>query len=196
MMLASCGVLGGPASVLAQQVAVPALTIGRAADGKRAVIDGRVDHDAWAAAEPFSAFIQQDPNEESPATELTEIKVLLDEQNLYIGVVCFDSERGNILVGQSRRDADLVDTGSIRVLLDTFNDGQNEPPGLDDFLERAAGTAGPPRDGLLCCLQRQPRHFGPSRPTRCSVALLSSSTPACSTFGLNAYPNARAFVDY
>jgi hypothetical protein len=74
MMLASCGVLGGPASVLAQQVAVPALTIGRAADGKRAVIDGRVDHDAWAAAEPFSAFIQQDPNEESPATELTEIR--------------------------------------------------------------------------------------------------------------------------
>jgi hypothetical protein len=30
-----------------------------------------------------------------------------------------------ILVSQSRRDADLDDTDSIQILLDTFNDGQN-----------------------------------------------------------------------
>jgi hypothetical protein len=76
-------------------------------------------------ADPFSAFIQQDPNEGEPATERTEIRFLLDRRNLYIAVVCFDSEPGNILVTQSRRDADLEDTDSIRILLDTFNDGQN-----------------------------------------------------------------------
>ena len=40
-------------------------------------------------------------------------------------VISFDSEPQNILVSQSRRDADLNDTDSIRILLDTFNDGQN-----------------------------------------------------------------------
>ena len=44
---------------------------------------------------------------------------------LYVAVICRDQEPQNILVSQSRRDADLGDTDSFRILLDTFNDGQN-----------------------------------------------------------------------
>ena len=42
--------------------------------------------------------------------------------NLYRSVICRDQEPQNILVSQSRRDADLGDTDSFRILLDTFND--------------------------------------------------------------------------
>jgi hypothetical protein len=51
-------------------------------------------------------------------------RLLVDRQNLYIGVICFDDEPQNIPVSQSRCDADLDDTDSIQILLDTFNDGQ------------------------------------------------------------------------
>jgi hypothetical protein len=78
-----------------------------------------------AAPEPFAAFVQQEPNEGEAATERTEIRFLLDRQNLYVAVICFDSDPQNILVSHSRRDADLGDTDSMRILLDTFNDGQN-----------------------------------------------------------------------
>ena len=115
-----------PAVTIAQSGTLPVLTAGRIGDdGERPVIDGVVDDVQWAQVEPFTAFIQQEPNEGEPATERTEIRFLLDRQNLYVAVICFDSDPQNILVSQSRRDADLADTDSIRILLDTFNDGQN-----------------------------------------------------------------------
>src|SRR5688572_5537798 len=113
-----------PLVALAQHGERPNLTIGRVSDA-RPVIDGVVDDDVWKSVPPFSRFVQQEPNEGESATEQTEIRFLLDRQNLYVSVICFDSEPQNILVSQSRRDADLGDTDSVRILLDTFNDGQN-----------------------------------------------------------------------
>jgi len=113
-----------PAAASAQDRARPAITVGRLTD-TRPVIDGAVDDDVWAATAPFSAFVQQEPDEGQPATERTEIRFLLDRQHLYVSVICFDADPQSILVSQSRRDADLGDTDSVRVLLDTFNDGQN-----------------------------------------------------------------------
>jgi hypothetical protein len=108
-----------------EQPPVPQLIVSRLAGGERPVIDGRVEEMVWLGTEPFSAFIQQEPNEGAAATERTEIRFLLDRENLYIGVICFDTDTGGILVSQSRRDADLDNTDSIQILLDTFNDGQN-----------------------------------------------------------------------
>ena len=104
---------------------VPQLTIGRLGEGAPPTIDGHVDDAAWTAAEPYSTFTQQEPNEGSPATERTEVRFLLNAQNLYIAVVSFDAEPDKIVVSQSRRDANLNETDSIQILLDTFNDGQN-----------------------------------------------------------------------
>ncbi len=104
---------------------VPQLTVGRLADGQRPEIDGRVEENAWSLAEPFSTFTQQEPDEGQPATERTEIRFLIDRGTLYIGVVCHDSAPDAIVVSQSRRDAELTETDSIQILLDTFNDGQN-----------------------------------------------------------------------
>jgi len=115
-------VLGG-AFAAAQQV--PQLTVGRLSDGQRPEIDGRVDENVWSLAEPFSTFTQQEPNEGEPATERTDLRFLVDRGTLYIGIVCHDSTPDAIVVSQSRRDADLTETDSIQILLDTFNDGQN-----------------------------------------------------------------------
>lgn len=125
LLLVLCGMLATPGVAAAQGRPVPVLITGRGADGEQPTVDGRIDEAIWARVQPFTAFIQQDPDEGEPATERTEIRLLLDRQNLYIAVICFDSEPDRILVSQSRRDADLDDTDSIRILLDTFNDGQN-----------------------------------------------------------------------
>lgn len=146
---ALCSSLALTDGLAAQPLPVPALTAGQVPDGDRPVIDGVVDDDVWSVAEPFDVFIQQEPSEGAAATERTEIRFLLDQRNLYIAVVCFDSEPENILVSQSRRDADLDDTDSVRILLDTFNDGQNafvfgtNPFGIEyDAQVRAEGQTG------------------------------------------------------
>ena len=86
VVLASALLSASP-EVPAQSPQVPTLTVGRPADGHRPTIDGRVDDDVWAKVEPFTDFVQQEPNEGEPATERTEIRFLLDGQNLYVAVV-------------------------------------------------------------------------------------------------------------
>jgi hypothetical protein len=49
------------------------------------VIDGRVDDAAWAAIQPYSDFIQQDPTEGAPATERTEVRLAVGERHVYLG---------------------------------------------------------------------------------------------------------------
>ncbi len=104
---------------------VPQLTVGRLTGEARPIIDVLVDEAEWSVAEPYSTFTQQEPTEGQPATERTEVWFLIDQSNLYVGVVCHDSEPDRLVVSQSRRDANLADTDSIQILLDTFNDGQN-----------------------------------------------------------------------
>jgi hypothetical protein len=141
---------GAPRMVAAQSVAaVPQIMVRELGEGEQPLIDGHVDDMSWSATEAFSGFVQQEPNDGEPATERTEIRFLLDRQNLYIGVICFDDDPENILVSQSRRDADLDDTDSIQILLDTFNDGQNafvfgtNPFGIEyDGQVMAEGQAG------------------------------------------------------
>jgi len=104
---------------------VPHLTAGQLGDDERPTLDGHVDDEVWSKAAPFSGFVQQEPNEGQPSTERTEVRFLVDKRNLYIGVISFDSEPDKIIVSQSRRDAELTDTDSIQIILDTYNDGQN-----------------------------------------------------------------------
>src|SRR5262245_18066727 len=101
------------------------LMVHQLGEGEQPAMDGRVDEPIWNTTDPFSGFIQQWPEEVQPASERTEIRFLLDRENLYIGIICFVSEPNQIVVSQSRHDADLDDTDSIQILLDTFNDGQN-----------------------------------------------------------------------
>lgn len=89
-------------------------------------IDGDVLNDpAWRAAPPITGFRQTTPDEGRPATEETEVRVLYTEGTLYIGVVCYDREPSQIIVGDSRRDASLDDMDSFRFVLDTYRDRQN-----------------------------------------------------------------------
>ncbi len=92
---------------------------------KAPTLDGLVTEDLWSGIAPAAAFVQQEPNEGASATESTEIRIAFDDNNLYIGIICFDSEPDNIVVTQNRRDASLIDTDSVEILLDTFHDRQN-----------------------------------------------------------------------
>ncbi len=102
------------------------LVAGRLAEGATPPqIDGRVTDEAWLGVEPYSEFTQTDPIEGAPASERTEVRVLFDKTTVYVGVICFDSEPGRIIVNQSRRDADITESDAIILVLDTFNDNQN-----------------------------------------------------------------------
>ncbi|RMG52277.1 MAG: hypothetical protein D6723_09070 [Acidobacteria bacterium] len=75
--------------------------------------------------ESIGALIQREPRPGESATEPTEVKLLYDRQNLYIGVMCYDSEPERIIATQMARDADLSADDRIEILIDTFHDRRN-----------------------------------------------------------------------
>ena len=92
----------------------------------RMVVDGNLDEPDWSLAQPATDFIQKDPREGEPATERTEVRFLYDNENLYIGVYCFDSEGPNgIRVNDLRRDFQPTQTDLFSMILDTFDDNRN-----------------------------------------------------------------------
>ena len=72
----------------------------------------------------MTGFTQIRPAEGEPASERTEVFIGYTETALYIGVVCYDTEPGAIVVSDTRRDSDLMDADSFRLVLDTFLDKQ------------------------------------------------------------------------
>jgi len=113
-------------------------------------LDGRLTEDAWMAATPITDFTQQEPVEGAEPSEKTEIRVVYDEDNLYIGAVIYDDPDG-ILAYQRERDAFLSTDDRFMWILDTFNDGrtgyffETNPAGLrgDAVITGSGGGGGP-----------------------------------------------------
>ncbi len=88
-------------------------------------IDGVLDEDAWKIAVPATGFIQSDPLEGQPATEITEVRVAYDAEFLYIGALCHDSDPSGIMINEIRKDFGGRDQDTLEILLDTFADRRN-----------------------------------------------------------------------
>ena len=50
-------------------------------------LDGRLDEPEWNLASPATDFTQRQPFTGSPSHERTEVRVLYDDDNLYVGVL-------------------------------------------------------------------------------------------------------------
>jgi len=93
--------------------------------GSEIVIDGVLDESPWRDAPPIGPLVQRIPVAGDRPTERTEVTLLRDNDNLYIGVVCYDSEPDRILRSQMARDAQLNPDDRLEIILDTFHDKTN-----------------------------------------------------------------------
>jgi len=88
-------------------------------------IDGHLDEPEWKLAQPATDFIQSVPDERQPATEKTEVRVLYDSENLYIGASCFLKDARNIRVYKYGRDFSTTTTDTFEMAIDAFHDMRN-----------------------------------------------------------------------
>jgi hypothetical protein len=88
-------------------------------------IDGNPDEPAWQTATPIGALIQVVPKEGAEPTEKTEVRVLVDEEALYFGIICFDRNPSAIITTQLSRDGHLPVDDHFIVALDPFLDHRN-----------------------------------------------------------------------
>ena len=57
---------------------------------QRISIDGQLDEAIWSTAELASDFVQTKPNTGQPASQRTEVRLLYDNNNLYVGAHIYD----------------------------------------------------------------------------------------------------------
>src|SRR5688572_10271812 len=68
------------------------------------LIDGRLDEGAWAKAPVAKQFTQSYPNPGRPDTT-TQVRILYDDDAIYVGVRAFDARPDSIAAQLARRDA-------------------------------------------------------------------------------------------
>ncbi|MDR2232701.1 MAG: carbohydrate binding family 9 domain-containing protein, partial [Tannerella sp.] len=84
-------------------------------------IDGVVDDECWQQTGIWSGnFVQRQPNEGQPATEDTRLKIIYDDENIYVAIQCFDAEPLKINRWLSPRDQLSGDAAFI--IFDSYND--------------------------------------------------------------------------
>jgi len=150
LLLSAFTLLSSPS--LAQNTIVssevrPSVQATRIPAGMDIKLDGFLDEEVWALAQPITEFRQQEPVEGGEPSEPTEIRILYDDQALYIGAMLYDSNPEGILAYQLQRDAGLGTDDRFMWIISTFNDNrtgyffETNPAGLlgDGLIEGGGG---------------------------------------------------------
>ncbi|WP_460676112.1 DUF5916 domain-containing protein [Hymenobacter coalescens] len=87
-------------------------------------LDGQLDEAAWQQAPVATDFIQNRPNPGPHEKHPTEVRVLYDDANLYIGAIMHDVSQDSILRELTPRD-NFGNTDFIGLFLDTYHDKLN-----------------------------------------------------------------------
>jgi hypothetical protein len=110
------------ASSLAVADSLPASVRAHATRRTTAVaIDGKLTEAAWASAEKQGGFTQRFPKDGDKPTQDTRFAVLYDDDAIYVGVWCDDTEPEKIRATLTRRDVDAL-ADVVAVGIDSYHD--------------------------------------------------------------------------
>ena len=84
-------------------------------------IDGVLDDEVWKNAPVATDFIQDEPDYNKPPTQRTEVKVLYDDNAIYIGAFLYDNCSDSILCELGSRDEERLNADNFMVGFDTYN---------------------------------------------------------------------------
>ncbi len=84
------------------------------------LIDGRLDDTCWENAPVLAGLTQVLPIEGAQPSERTEVRIVYTDNQLFIGIRCFDSAPEEILAKQMFRDSNFSSDDFVSVAFDTF----------------------------------------------------------------------------
>ncbi|MCB9211090.1 MAG: carbohydrate binding family 9 domain-containing protein [Ignavibacteriales bacterium] len=88
-------------------------------------VDGLLNESSWKTADAIMDFTQRELNEGEKSTEKTEVRLLYDDGNIYVGVWCYDSNPNEIIASGLERDFDYELDDNFEIILDTYLDKRN-----------------------------------------------------------------------
>lgn len=88
-------------------------------------IDGLLDEEPWLKADRAVLFKRVLPIDTGMAAAQTEVMLTYDQNNIYLGIVCYDPLPGKRPVESLRRDFSFGKNDNFIVFIDTYNDQTN-----------------------------------------------------------------------
>ncbi|MFC1650125.1 DUF5916 domain-containing protein [Candidatus Latescibacterota bacterium] len=85
-------------------------------------LDGILNEPVWKSASVVDDFTQRELTEGAEPTERTEVRVIFDDNNLYIGGMFFDSEPEKIIRKELKRDGNTGGDDCFTFVIDTYHD--------------------------------------------------------------------------
>jgi hypothetical protein len=85
------------------------------------VVDGVLSEPAWKAASVAEQMPQADPLQGAPSSQRTDVRVVYDDDAIYVGARLYDTNADSIVSRVTRRD-NLNGSDLFAVALDTFHD--------------------------------------------------------------------------
>ncbi len=98
-------------------------------------LDGKLNEIDWSIAPFATDFIQNDPIPNGKPSQKSEIRILYDDQAVYIGAMLYDTKPDSILQELSERD-NVNNTDWFGIMINAYQDGQN----AQGFYVTAAGV--------------------------------------------------------
>lgn len=99
--------------------------VGPVAEAKRTndvpVIDGSLDEECWKNAFVVKNFKQYDPGHGESAHQKTEVRIIYDDNAIYIGAKMYDSSPDSILTQLGDRDQGGLNADLFGIKFDTYN---------------------------------------------------------------------------
>ncbi|MFC6997339.1 DUF5916 domain-containing protein [Rufibacter roseus] len=118
--------LGSLSTSFAQQGATaPKKTVIAVRTATPPKLDGLPTEQVWQQATPATDFIQTEPMSGAPSRQRTEVRLLYDDEAVYVGAMLYDTAPDSVLTQLSQRDGGQVNTDMFGVYFDTYFDKQN-----------------------------------------------------------------------
>ncbi|MBI5403170.1 MAG: carbohydrate binding family 9 domain-containing protein [Ignavibacteriae bacterium] len=86
-------------------------------------IDGVLDEAPWLKSPRFGNFCEIEPHEKTKPSENTEVVMFYDEDNLYIGIICYDSDMTKVRKTLTDRDRIFSDDWA-GIILDSYSESK------------------------------------------------------------------------
>ena len=87
-------------------------------------LDGVLDEDVWLKADIATNFVSFSPNPGVPCSQKTEVRILYDDEALYVGAYMFDTAPDSILKQLTVRDG-FGNSDYFSLAIGCYQDGQN-----------------------------------------------------------------------
>ncbi|MCE2612493.1 carbohydrate binding family 9 domain-containing protein [Flavobacteriaceae bacterium D16] len=107
----------------AQEASRPSLTAGKISEPIQ--IDGVLSEPDWESAPVLDEFLTTVPEEKGTPSAKTVVRVLADERFVVIGIDCQGQRPEDLVRFSKLRDADIREEDHVKIVLDTFLDGQS-----------------------------------------------------------------------